>query len=111
MASPVKNNFKDNPSRAKSAGKKSKRPPSIIKRLSKKLQDNPKLVDQIVDAIITEAIDGTTADRKLAIEYLDGKVVDKVEMTGADGGAIETVKLDPKKYAKARRDMIKKDDV
>jgi hypothetical protein len=47
---------------------------------------------------------------KLAMEYIDGKVTDKVEMTGADGGALETVALDPKKYASERRKMIKGDD-
>ena len=92
-------------------GKKSKRPPSIVKRLVKRLQDNPKIVDDIVNTIIMEAQTGTTADRKLLMEYLDGKPVDKVELTGADGGAVETVALDPKKYAKVRKDMLQEDDV
>ena len=110
MASPVKNNFKDDPSRASKAGKNSKRPPSIIKRLNKYLLDHPKEVEEIVMSMITEAKTGTTADRKLLIEYLDGKAVDRLEVTGANGGAVETVSLDPKKYAVERKKMLKSDN-
>ena len=95
----------------KKGGKKSKRPPSILRVLNKHLTKHPEDIESIVTTMIQEAKTGTTADRKLLVEYLDGKVTDKVEMTGADGGALETVALDPKKYSSERKKMLKKDDV
>jgi len=92
-------------------GKNSKRPPSIIAQLTKRLQDNPSDLEEIVTALIEDAKTGSHSDKELLIKYLDGKPVDKIEMTGADGGPLETVKLDPKKYVKARKDMLKEDDV
>jgi hypothetical protein len=104
--------FKKGDPRAVAAGKKSKRPPSIATALKKLLQEDDKLTPELLaKACIKHALDGSPAHMKLAMEYIDGKVTDKVEMTGADGGAMEIVKLDPKKYAAEREKMMKKDDV
>ena len=92
MSSPVKNNFKDNPERAKAAGKKSKRQPSIANALRKLLSEDDKLTPELLaKACVKHALDGSPAHMKLAMEYLDGKVTDKVEMTGKDGEALNNV--------------------
>ena len=83
--------FKKGSKRTIEAAKKSKRGVSLVTTLKRKLENNPDIADQLMQALIEHAVDGSPAHMKLAMEYLDGKVTDKVEMTGKDGEALKTV--------------------
>ena len=72
--------FKKGDKRASEAGKKSKRGPSIVAALKKKLKESPDVEKTIMDALILHATDGSPAHMKMILEYIDGKVPDKVEM-------------------------------
>ena len=75
---------------ARLAGQKSKRPVSIKTALKRRLQNGTITPDDVADAIIKFSTKGNAAYGKLLIEYIDGKVTDKMEMTGPDGQPLKT---------------------
>lgn len=63
---------------------------SITARLREKLDaDDGKLAELIVKVMIREAAKGKFQFAKEILERTEGKVADKRELTGADGGPIE----------------------
>ena len=80
---------------ARAAGKKSKRGPSIITRLKEYIKNNPSEEIELVEALLRHAKDGNGKFMEMAIQYLDGKVADKHEHSGPDGGPIDqTLKIE-----------------
>lgn len=61
-------------------GKSSRRGPSLVNELKKQLEESPEIVGDLMSALIKHAKEGSPAHMKMALEYLDGKVPDKVEL-------------------------------
>jgi len=74
--------FKKGDSRAIEAGKKSKRGISIVTALKKQFLSGEIDIDKIAKEMI-EQMPKNPAMAKLIIEQLDGKPLDKIEITGA----------------------------
>jgi hypothetical protein len=81
MANPnVKPRFKKGSKEASEAGKKSKRPPSIATAIKKLLAESKELTPEILaESCIKHALKGSPQHIKLIMEYIDGKVPDKLE--------------------------------
>ena len=110
------NGFDKNPERARIAGMKSKR--KSWKTIREKAEDAIKkklgVEDPDVLAVMSLVELMQEKDTKAIEIWLDrefGKSKQTTELTGADGGAIQTVSIDPKKYAEVRKKMLKEDDV
>ena len=82
--------FKKGDPRTIAAAKKSRRGPSLVTKLKNYLRDNPDKEKALVEALVNNALDGNPAHMKMALEYVDGKVKDQMELTGKDGGPLET---------------------
>ena len=83
--------FKKGDKRTIEAGKKSKRGVSIKHAIRRALLKGDKFTSDIIaDALLTHTTKGNAAMAKLIMEYIDGKVTDKMEMTGADGQPLKT---------------------
>lgn len=102
---------------AREAGKKSKRLP-LNRAWQDKLEKlkeggDGTILDDIFQTLTIEAAAGNIQAVKELLDRTYGKAVQKQEISGKDGGAIETsnVILDKKDIVKARKQMIKEDDV
>jgi len=74
--------FKKGEKRTSDAGKKSKRGVSIKNAIKRALLKGDKFTaDIIADSLLTHTTKGNAAMAKLIMEYIDGKVTDKMEMT------------------------------
>ena len=64
---------------------------TIVKRwLEARLDDDHLFVDAITKAVIEKAMGGDVAAFRELMDSSYGKVADKTELTGKDGGAIQT---------------------
>ena len=77
--------FKKGDPRAIAGGKKSKRGVSIKSALKRMFAEGRVSQDEFVDNLAEQAKQGNGAIAKLIVECIDGKVTDKLEITGAGG--------------------------
>ena len=96
---------------ARSGGKAKKGSISIKAAMKRALENGSINVDDLAQAFLLHAKEGNAPYAKLALEYLDGRVKEQVELTGENGGPIVTKTLSKKEYQKARSEMLKEEDV
>ena len=102
--------FKKGSKRASDAGKKSKTPISLTKKLREFFEKQEKeggqlTMDNYIKACVINGIKGNSGINKELWERLEGKVPNKIE------AEVNHFSIDPKKYAKIRKKMLKEDDV
>jgi len=72
--------FKKGDPRAVEGGKKSKRGPSIKSAMKRLIESGEIDVDEIAKGMFQQALEGNGAYAKLVMEYIDGKVVQPIDL-------------------------------